>query len=50
MKYRVFGKTTITYTYIVEAESEEEAIELVQDGHYGYDDKYIDENWNVEEY
>ena len=50
MKYRVFGETTITRIYVVEAGSEEEAIELAQDNQDDYDDEEMYENWNVEEY
>ena len=50
MKYRVFGETTITRTYIVEAESKEQAIEIAQEDGSDFVDENIDENWNVEEY
>jgi hypothetical protein len=47
--YQVIAKTTITHTYTIEAESEEEVIERAQDNSCDYDDEEIDEEWFVEE-
>lgn len=49
-KYTVVRETTITQTYIVEAESEEQAIEIAQEDESDFVDEEIDEDWNVEEY
>lgn len=47
--YTVFGETTITRTYTVEANSEEEAIELAQENPNNYDGEDEFENWVAEE-
>lgn len=48
--YTVVSETIITRTYTIEAESEERAIEIVQDNPNDYDDEDLNENWNAIEY
>jgi len=43
--YTIEGVTTITRTYAIEAESEDEAIERAQDNPCDYDDEEINEEW-----
>jgi hypothetical protein len=47
--YEVQGVVTITRTFMVEAESEEQAIEIAQENPNDYDDEKVEEDWSAEE-
>jgi len=47
--YHVQGVVTITRTFTVEAESEEQAIEIAQENSNDYDDEEIEEDWSAEQ-
>ena len=53
MKYEVTTKTTITRTYTIDAETEQDAVEQVMGNPNAYDDEDIDDKvevLNIEDY